>query len=301
MSIAAIRAASRQMVRELGMLDSRIGCLDMSGAQAHALMEIEASGSLTSGELSQRLNLDPSTISRTVARVIERGWVTADEGDDRRSKPLMLSPAGRDKLEQLHRFADGQVSEALALLTPSDQQLVVQGLETYSRALSLARRQREFTIRPIEARDDAAVARIIRTVLVAFGVTGPGSALYDPEVDSMTAAYSEPGSEYFVLERGGKVVGGAGYGPLANGDGTVAEVRKMYFLPEVRGFGMGRRMLARVLDGARGAGYREMYLETVARMTAARSLYESMGFRQLDSAQGCTGHTACEIWYGLTF
>jgi putative acetyltransferase len=298
-AVAQVRAASRQMVRELGVLDSQMGRLELSCAQGHALMEIESNGSLTSGELADRLNLDPSTVSRTVTKLLDRSFLAATEGDDRRSKPLILTAEGRAKLAQLHRTADGQVGEALELLSDADREAVVRGLQLYAKALGRARQQREYTIRPIETRDDAAMARIIRTVLVAFGVTGQGSAMHDPEVDSISAAYASAGSGYFVLERAGRTVGGAGFGPLANGDGTVAEVRKMYLLPDARGCGMGRRLLATVLDAARAAGYRQMYLETVPHMTAARTLYESFGFRQLDSPMGCTGHTACDIWYAL--
>jgi len=53
-------------------------------------------------------------------------------------------------------------------------------------------------IRPIEPRDDAAVARVIRTVMPEFGADGPGFAIHDAEVDAMHAAYSQPRSAYFV-------------------------------------------------------------------------------------------------------
>jgi len=42
-----------------------------------------------------------------------------------------------------------------------------------------------FFIRPIEARDNAAMARIIRAVMPEFGADGPGVANHDAEVDTM--------------------------------------------------------------------------------------------------------------------
>ncbi len=298
--VHAIRAASRQIVRELGVLDDRVGAMDLSMTQGHALMEIEARGCLTSGDLSDKLNLDASTVSRMVGRLMDRGLVTVLEGEDRRSKPLILTPEGKDWVTALHDFADRQVAEALALVPPEKRELMVEGMEAYAVALKKARAQREYGIRPIEARDDAVLGRIIRTVLVEHGLTGEGSAIHDPEVNTMSVTYGQPGSAYFVVERGDRIVGGAGFGPLAAGDGTVAEVRKMYFMPDARGNGMGRILLAKILDEAKTAGYRKMYLETVRHMSAARSLYESFGFRQLASPIGSTGHTACELWYGLT-
>ena len=50
-----------------------------------------------------------------------------------------------------------------------------------------------FAIRPIEPRDDAAMARIIRAVMPEFGAVGCGFAINDPEVDWMHRAYAAPG------------------------------------------------------------------------------------------------------------
>jgi len=49
-------------------------------------------------------------------------------------------------------------------------------------------------IRPIETRDDAAIAAVIRTVMPEFGATGCGFAINDPEVDWMSTSwcYSKP-------------------------------------------------------------------------------------------------------------
>ena len=44
-----------------------------------------------------------------------------------------------------------------------------------------------FLIRPIEPRDDAAIAAIIRAVMPEFGADGPGFAIHDAEVDAMCA------------------------------------------------------------------------------------------------------------------
>ena len=112
-----------------------------------------------------------------------------------------------------------------------------------------------YLLRPIETRDDAAMADIIRTVMPEFGATGSGFAINDPEVDWMSRAYAEPRSAYFVIEREGKVIGGGGVAPLAGGDDGTCELRKMYFLPEARGIGAGAAMMARCLQAAREFGF----------------------------------------------
>ena len=154
-----------------------------------------------------------------------------------------------------------------------------------------------FQIRPIEARDDAAVAAIIRSVMPEFGASGCGFAINDPEVDWMCQAYAAPRHAYFVLERDGVVLGGAGIAPLAGGDAETCELGKMYFLPAARGIGAGAAMMQRCLDAARDAGFRRCYLETLTGMDAAMRLYERSGFTRIEGPMGATGHGGCNTFY----
>lgn len=156
-----------------------------------------------------------------------------------------------------------------------------------------------FTIRPIETRDDDAVAHVIRTVMPSFGADGPGFAIGDPEVDHMTAAYAQPRCAYFVVELDGRVAGGAGIAPLENGESDVCELRKMYFLPEARGIGAGTAMMQRCLDAAREAGFGRCYLETLTGMDGAQALYLRSGFARLCAPMGGTGHFSCDRFFLL--
>jgi len=157
----------------------------------------------------------------------------------------------------------------------------------------------EFSIRPITASDDAAMAAVIRTVMPEFGAVGDGFAINDPEVDWLSRAYSEPRCAYFVIERDGRVLGGAGVAPLTGGDPDVCELRKMYFLPEARGAGAGAAMMTRCLDAARQIGFKRCYLETLSGMDAAMRLYERSGFRRIAGPMGATGHGGCNAFYLL--
>jgi len=152
-------------------------------------------------------------------------------------------------------------------------------------------------IRPIEPRDDAAVAAIIRTVMPEYGAIGDGFAISDPEVDWMQRAYSQPRSAYFVVELEGKVVGGGGVAPLVGGDDDTCELRKMYFLKHIRGQGIGSEMLRRCLDAARASGFRFCYLETLSGMNDAIQLYERHGFKRIGAPRGRTGHGGCNTFY----
>ena len=154
-----------------------------------------------------------------------------------------------------------------------------------------------YEIRPIEARDDAAMAAIIRTVMPEFGASGCGFAINDPEVDWMSRAYAQPRSAYFVVEEAGIVLGGGGVAPLEGGPDDTCELRKMYFLPAARGLGAGSAMMARCLEAARGFGFARCYLETLCGMDAAMRLYERSGFHRIDAPLGATGHGGCDSFY----
>ncbi len=154
-----------------------------------------------------------------------------------------------------------------------------------------------FTIRPIEQRDDATIARIIRAVMPEFGADGPGFAIHDAEVDTMSTAYSRPRSAYFVIEADGAVQGGAGIAPLDGGDADVCELRKMYFLESLRGRGAGRAAIDRCLEAARAFGFKRCYIETLTGMDAAQRLYLANGFERISCAMGGTGHHGCDRYY----
>ncbi len=156
--------------------------------------------------------------------------------------------------------------------------------------------EHRFLIRPIRPADNAAVARIIRDVMAEYGAVGCNFSIADPEVDAMCEAYPAPAAAFYVVERDGRVLGCGGMGPLAGGPPGVCELRKMYFLPELRGAGAGTRLLGLILDAARSAGYDRCYLESLGTMTEARRLYLKHGFRPIDAPMGSTGHSGCNAW-----
>ncbi|MFG2474195.1 GNAT family N-acetyltransferase [Streptomyces fagopyri] len=57
-----------------------------------------------------------------------------------------------------------------------------------------------------------------------------------------------------------------------------AELKRMYVVPQARGFGLARRILAALEDDARAAGRTRMVLETGAKQPEAVALYTSSGY-----------------------
>jgi putative acetyltransferase len=152
-------------------------------------------------------------------------------------------------------------------------------------------------IRQIEVKDSQGVANLIRTVMPEFGATGPGFAIHDPEVNDMFSAYSRTGHAYFVVVRENEVLGGGGIAPLTGAEQDVCELRKMYFMPEIRGQGLGQKIMDLCLESAREMGFKKCYLETLKSMEKAQVLYLKNGFTPIRSPMGATGHFACDAWY----
>ena len=148
----------------------------------------------------------------------------------------------------------------------------------------------------MRVQDNPAVGRIIREVMTEYGAVGCNFSIADPEVNAMYEAYAAPDAAFFVVEAGGQVLGCGGMGPLVGGPADVCELRKMYFLPELRGTGMGAKLLAMILDAARQDGYRRCYLETLGTMGEARRLYIKHGFQAIHAPLGNTGHSGCNAW-----
>ena len=63
----------------------------------------------------------------------------------------------------------------------------------------------------------------------------------------------------------------------------VAELKRMYVDPSVRGRGLSRQLLRALLSFAGEAGYREVWLETGTKQPEAMALYESFGFSPIPS------------------
>src|SRR5215203_5932145 len=85
----------------------------------------------------------------------------------------------------------------------------------------------------------------------------------------------------WIVERDGRHVGSLAM--TDEGEG-VACVRFFLLDPELRGRGLGRRLLGELMDTARARGFERAELETFSDLTTAAHLYRSHGFR-LTSAE----------------
>jgi len=299
-TIGRIRQHTRQLVRELDVVRGVYLDTGYTFTQCHVLFELSAHKSLNLKSLAENLLIDKSNTSRTVKKLVELGLVKSEKvTSDNRQKLFGLTAKGEKALRATIDLANSQVESALDNLAEEQQELAIQGMELYANALRKSRLQSNYTIRLIQKRDNAPVARLIREVMTEFDAVGDGYSIVDPEVDDMYGNYRGKRSCYYVIALGSEIVGCGGIATLAGGDTTTCELRKMFFLPEIRGIGLGRRLLLQLAGEARKRGYEKCYLETLDRMNLANDLYRKSGFEPLKKPLGQTGHCKCDRWYIL--
>ena len=85
-------------------------------------------------ELAEYQGVSLPTMSSTVSRLEERGWVRRDrDANDRRVVRVKLTTSGRRKLSQISEQAEARMETLLAELSDGDRQELARGLEILRR------------------------------------------------------------------------------------------------------------------------------------------------------------------------
>jgi GNAT superfamily N-acetyltransferase len=127
-------------------------------------------------------------------------------------------------------------------------------------------------------RYDAMVAQALVAAAMADLAARYGG---DGDATPLDAAdFVPPNGGFLVAYLDGQPVGCGGWRSHGD-DGTVAELKRMYTVPGVRGQGIARRLLTAIEDSARAHGRSRMILETGDRQPEAIQLYLSRGYRPI--------------------
>jgi putative acetyltransferase len=152
------------------------------------------------------------------------------------------------------------------------------------------------TFHKIEESDNKQIAELIRTVFREFNIHRPGTVYFDPTTDNLFGLFRTPGSEYWIAEENGTIIGGCGVYPTQGLPEGCAELVKLYLSSSYRGKGTGWKLMEKTFDSAKRIGYRQLYLESLPELSKAISLYERAGFRFIQGPMGISGHFGCSIW-----
>jgi putative acetyltransferase len=139
-----------------------------------------------------------------------------------------------------------------------------------------------YHVRPWQPKDRQQVASLIEQVLTEYGLHwAPENA--DIDVIKVEKYYEQ--GQFWVLDLSNHLVGTGAYYARAP---KVVEIRKMYFVPSIRGLGLGSRLLEALEQDAYDHGYEEAWIETSTLLTRAVSLYERSGYERVMEAPEVT-------------
>ncbi|HEV2812561.1 MAG TPA: GNAT family N-acetyltransferase [Solirubrobacteraceae bacterium] len=95
--------------------------------------------------------------------------------------------------------------------------------------------------------------------------------------------FAPPAGTFLVGYDDGRPVCGGGVKRVEPG---IAEIKRMYVVPEARGRGVSRALLAALEDAARALGYERVRLDTGPSQEAALHLYRSAGYEEIPDYNG---------------
>ena len=128
-------------------------------------------------------------------------------------------------------------------------------------------------IRPFRQVDQPAARSLILAGLADH--FGRLDETLNPDVDDIMASYVSPGGEFAIAEIGGELVATGG---LAGEGANVGRIVRMSVGQDHRRKGIGRAMVAHLLEAARRRGYANVHVETNHDWPDAVGLYTSCGF-----------------------
>ena len=134
----------------------------------------------------------------------------------------------------------------------------------------------KLTLRPMQSQADADAFRTLNEEWISkwFRIEEKDAAtLGDPQGKIIAL-----GGQVYVAADGDTVVGTVA---LIRYEQGIYELSKMAVAPETRGQGIGRKLIAYVLEQARTLGAHTVFLGSSKRLENAVHLYESMGFRHV--------------------
>jgi len=150
----------------------------------------------------------------------------------------------------------------------------------------------ELIIRSASNKDCGRVQTLVFGVLREYGLA-PDLEGTDRDISDIETHYIRRGGVFELIEDArGNLLGTCGLYPM---NAETVELRKMYFAKKLRGRGVGKKTLSRMIEKAREMGFKKIYLETASVLKEAVALYEKFGFEETDEK-----HTPrCDAAYKL--
>lgn len=123
--------AVRLFVKNMGLLErSELSCCGVSFSQYNSILEIGKAGEVNLNDLAELLNLDKSTLSKTVNNLVESGWVTRETAaDDRRYVTIRLTEKGSKIFKAVKEMLEGYYVKIYEAIPEEKRGQVVESVE----------------------------------------------------------------------------------------------------------------------------------------------------------------------------
>ena len=105
----------------------------------------------------------------------------------------------------------------------------------------------------------------------------------NPDLEDISASYVAPGHVFIIAEIGQAL---AGTGALIM-DRDIGQIVRLSVSPQWRQRGIGRALVAALLEAARTHGLAHVWMETNDDWHDAIGLYQHCGFQEYDRREGC--------------
>ncbi|MFI6596837.1 GNAT family N-acetyltransferase [Nonomuraea sp. NPDC050536] len=273
--VGRVRRFNRVVAQRVGALDEAFLARGRPMGQARLLWEVGPEGSEVRA-LRARLELDSGYLSRLLRALEAQGLVRVEAGgDDGRVRVARLTESGLAEREELDKRSDDLAAGMLGPLSEDQRERLVTAMGEVERLL-IASMVRVAVTDP--RHPDA--RHCVREYFAELG--GRFEAGFDPR-QSISADDEEltpPRGLLLVATLHAEPVG---CGALKLHDDGIAEVKRMWVAPSVRGLGLGRRLLAELEAQAVRHAATKLRLETNRTLTEAISLYRAAGFREVEA------------------
>jgi ribosomal protein S18 acetylase RimI-like enzyme len=271
--IEQVRRFNRTVTQRIGALDDAFLARDRPLGQARLLWEIGPDGSDVR-HLRARLDLDSGYLRRLLRSLESDQLVRVEPSEaDGRVRTARLTSRGQTEKAELDRLSDDAAAALVEPLTTRQRDRLMAAMAEVERLLLAS----AIEIGVCDPRDPAA-RRAVQAYIAELSYRFEEG--FDPArgISATDDEVSLPAGLFVVATLYAEPVG---CGVLKFHPDAYAHLKRMWVAREVRGLGLGRRLVAELEAQATAHGVRTLRLETHRALTEAIGLYRTAGYREV--------------------